>query len=84
MPDHGLGLSWKSESVAKYMADNGIRNRHELAERLEEAFGIGRATVYRMFTEDWRGRASAEFLAAISRLLRVPLGKLVTDPSEGN
>ena len=77
-----LALLWRSDRIARLMAENGIHRRRQLAERLEAAYGIGKNTVYRNFTETWEGNASSLVLAAISEMFRKPLSFLVTDPSE--
>lgn len=74
-------LSWIPESVQKIMRDNRIRNREELAQRLQKV-GIGRMTVYRAFDATWNGRATTTILAALAHTFRVPLSHLVQEPAE--
>lgn len=79
MGHHPVGLHWRPDSVAEVMSANGIRNRSELAERLER-IGVSRTSVYRSFTEEWQGTASATVLAALAGLFAVPLAQLVIEP----
>lgn len=72
-------LKWNSSAVAKLMAKNNIRTRHELAKRLP----VGRATVYEAFDEDWSGYATDRMLALLAAHLSANIGPLVSPHQMG-
>ena len=74
---HTYDLHWIPQAVANVLHNNNIHDRAELA----KAIGISRATVYRVFNEEWAGRATIPILAAMACRFRVPIGRLVAEPA---
>lgn len=73
---------WKSDAIATRLRDHGIRNRSQLAHALM-SHGIGRTTVYRVFTEAWEGEAPQCVIKAMARLLDCSAFLLVHDHYKG-
>lgn len=70
-------LTWNAPFVAKTMKDNGI---HALAD-LANSDIMSRSTVYRVFNDDWSGRATSAAIFSIASAFAVPAGRLVGEPS---
>lgn len=72
-------LHWNTDTVRRVMASRGIRNREDLAKCLVPE--VSRMTVYRGFTEEWKGRVtSIPLFVAIADTFAVPIAELVMEP----
>lgn len=71
-------LPWNAPYVAKVMARNKIAHRGALADRLDE---VGRATIYRVFNEDWSGEATPVMIDVLRRHFNASVGRLIAHPA---
>jgi ABC-type uncharacterized transport system permease subunit len=79
MPTDPLKLYWDSASLQKLMRSKKIRDRGQLAMRIQRPY----ATVQRSIGADWSGPVtSVSVLVAMATALNVPLSRLVRDPRE--
>lgn len=76
MAHSDVSLHWRSDRIAKIMQDNGIRTRGQLSSKTR----LSRTTVYRSFTSDWQGVATANVLNVLARVFNVPFAQLTVEP----